>query len=203
MTVDLLNPPKRRIDREDVLPMDAFAQQRAERRKDLVNIKKDRRVAVGPYCTFYFESYATMWWQIHEMLFIEKGGESQIEDELRAYNPLIPKGRELIATMMIEIEDESLRRHWLARLGHIETTITLEIDGELPSRAIPEDDVERTTADGKTSSVHFLHFPFADRQITAFRDLDRRAVLSVNHENYGHMAVLTPTVRAALAGDFL
>src|SRR5690606_12633858 len=97
--------------------------------------------------------------QIQEMLYIERGGDAQLTDELAAYNPLIPQGRELVATFMIEIEDEARRRRILAKLGGIEKTITLEIDGAA-IQAVPEADQERTTATGKTSSVHFLHFPF-------------------------------------------
>ena len=108
------------ITRADIMDMAEYAKIRAAKRKELVGVKKNRRVPIGPYATFYFESYETMWLQIHEMLYIEKGGENQIPDELAAYNPLIPKGRELVATLMFEIDDETLRKSILGRLGGVE-----------------------------------------------------------------------------------
>ncbi len=139
--------------------------------------------------------------QVHEMLFIEKGGDAQLEDELRAYNPLIPSGRDLVATMMIEIEDADRRGRVLGQLGGIEATISISVGGET-IKAVPEGDVERTTPDGKTSSVHFLKFPFTATAIAAFRTPGARAVLAIGHSNYDHMAALPEPVRAALAEDF-
>ena len=164
-------------------------------------MKKNRRIHVGPDVTFYFENRATMLHQIHEMLAVEKGGEEQIEGELRAYNPLIPRGRELVATMMIEIE-EAVRRHAMLRqLGCIDESITLTI-GDEAIASVPETDVERTTADGKTSTVHFVRFPFTDAQVAAFRDPGARAVLGFSHPAYGHMTTIPDAVRAALSEDF-
>ena len=91
---------KTEITRDDILSPAQYEAERKEHRSRIVELKKHRRLEVGPVCTFYFESYETMWAQIHEMLFIEKGGEEQIADELSAYNPLIPKGQELVATVM-------------------------------------------------------------------------------------------------------
>ena len=95
---------KHEIGRADILPMEDYAARRAELKREISGIKRNRRIEVGPFATFYFESYRTMWHQIHEMLYIEKGGEDQIAGELGAYNPLIPKGRELVATVMFEID---------------------------------------------------------------------------------------------------
>ncbi len=89
----------------DILPMAEYAKVRAAERRRIAALKRDRRVEVGPHVTFYFESYETMWLQVHEMVWIEKGGPEQMPDELAAYNPLIPKGRELVATFMVEIDD--------------------------------------------------------------------------------------------------
>lgn len=139
--------------------------------------------------------------QVHEMLAVEKGGEEQIEDELRAYNPLIPQGRELVATMMIEIDDAVRRDRVLRQLGGIEKTASILIGGETIS-AVPESDVERTTADGKTSSVHFLRFPFTDAQVAAFRDGTARCLLALVHPAYDHMAAIPESARAVLAADF-
>ena len=193
------------ITRDDIMALDAYGKVRVESRKRISAMKEHRRVSVGPYATFYFENRDTMLHQIHEMLYIEKGGEGQIADELSAYAPLVPNGHELVATLMIEIEEENLRRRELARMGHIEDDIifTIEAGGErVVVKAVPEDDEERTTPEGKTSSVHFLHFPFDAAAIALFRKPDSRVTLGIEHPNYGHMAVLPAAVKAALAADF-
>lgn len=192
---------KHEITREDILPMAEYARIRDEQRRRIAGIKRDRRLAVGPDITFYFENYATMLHQVHEMLHVERGGEAQIADELRAYNPLVPKGSELVATMMIEIEDPRRRDRVLRTLGGIENTVDM-IVGETVIHAVPEGDVERTTAEGKTSSVHFLRFPFEAAQVAAFRQPGTRVIVGVGHPNYQHMAVMPEAVRAALAQDF-
>jgi len=189
------------LTRDDILPLETFEAERATRRRELQALKGARRVAVGPFTTFYFECYETMWWQVHEMLRTERGGEAQIADELAAYNPLIPNGRELVATFMIEIGDEVRRTRELARLGGIERAIAFRI-GERKIPAVPEDDIERTTADGKTSAVHFLHFPFAPADIAAFRAPEPEITLAIGHPDYRHAAVLPPATVAALARDF-
>ena len=192
---------RHRITRADVIPMAEFAQARQERRRALLPVKKLRRIEVGPSACFYFENYDTMWLQIHEMLFIEKGGEEQIEGELQAYNALIPQGAELVATVMFEIDNEAERRNFLARIGGIEHTMFMGFAGETVA-AMPEDDAERTRADGKASSVHFVHFKFTQAQIEKFRRPDAQAILGFKHPNYGHMAVLPEASRAELAKDF-
>lgn len=192
---------KTTITHADILPLDEFQRVRKDKRAEVVAIKKNRRVGVGPFCTFYFENYATMWWQIQEMLFIEKGGAEQLEDELRAYEPLIPKGRELVATFMIEVEDAARRPIILAQLTNIDHMITLEFGGH-KIKAVPEDDAERNREDGKTSSVHFLRFPFTAEQIADFRKPGTRVLLAVEHPNYGHIAVMPDAVRDSLAKDF-
>lgn len=192
---------KREITRADILSMDDYARQRGELRRRLGEQKRHRRLAVGPHATLYFENYDTMWAQVHEMLFVERGGEAQIADELHAYNPLIPQGRELVATLMFEVPDEGQRRRLLAGLGGVENTVALLI-GEERIAAIPETDVERTDDSGKASSVHFLHFPFNEAQSAAFRDLASRAMAAIDHSRYGHMAIIPDDVRQALLGDF-
>ena len=192
---------KRRIERSDIIPMAAYESERKERRKKLVAVKRHRRVEVGPVCTFYFENYETMWHQVHEMLFIEKGGEEQIEDELSAYNPLIPQGRELVATVMFEIDDPVRRKAFLSKLGGVEETAFIEIDGTERVLGTPEEDVDRTTADGKASSVQFIHFPVTDAQAEAMKRPNARVVLGFTQAHYSHMAVLTEETRGALAAD--
>jgi hypothetical protein len=141
-----------------------------------------------------------MWLQVQEMLRIEKGGEEQLAGELQAYNPLIPQGDELIATMMLEIEDGNRRNATLLTLGRIEETIFMEIGAE-KIMATPTEYDDRTTPDGKTSSVHWLRFKLTPEQITRFKT--ERVVIGVGHKNYGHMAVLGDETRSALAKDFV
>ena len=142
-----------------------------------------------------------MWRQVHEMLYIERGGEAQVEDELRAYNPLVPKGDELVCTVMFEIDDPARRKTFLSRLGGVEETMTLEFAGEVV-KGVPEADVDRTSADGKASSVQFIHFPFTPEQIAKFRTPGTRVIIGFAHPAYGHMAVMPEEMRAALAEDF-
>ena len=192
---------KHEITRGDLMPIPEYAKLRKEKRQALVAAKRDRRLHVGPYATFHFESYDSMWHQIHEMLYIEKGGEAQIEDELRSYNSLIPNGRELVATIMFEIDDEKQRRAFLAKLGGVEESVFIRFDGETV-RGVPEEDVDRTSADGKASSVQFIHFPFTPEQIRKFRRSGAEATLGFSHPAYGHLAILPEAMRTALAQDF-
>ena len=141
-----------------------------------------------------------MWYQVQEMLWIEKGGAEQLPDELAAYNPMIPQGAELTATLMFGIPDETKRRLILGQLGGVEESISISIGGDRV-KAVAETDLDRTTADGKTSSVHFLHFPFTPGQIAAFR-AGGDILVRIDHPNYGHAAILSDAVRAELAGDF-
>ncbi len=188
------------ITRDDIIPVEEYAKTRKARHKALAEMKRDRRLEIGPHATFYFENYDTMWHQIHEMLYIERGGEAQIADELSAYNPLIPKGRELVATLMFEIEDAAQRHRILSRLGGVEETVTMEIDGDKVT-GTPETDVDRTTAAGKASSVQFIHFPLTEAQAARVKAAGTRVVVGIGHPQYGHMAVMPERVRAALATD--
>ena len=185
----------------DILPMEEYAKQRTELRRRIGAIKRNRRVEVGPFVTFYFESYDTMWLQVQEMIYIEKGGPAQVPDELEAYNPLVPKGAELTATFMIEIDEPDRRARMLATLGGIEETAFIGI-GDETIRTIPEQDQDRTTAEGKASSVQFVHFPFTPAQIAAFSQPGVQVILGIDHANYRHMTVLPEAVRAELARDF-
>jgi hypothetical protein len=189
------------ITREDILAFDDYAASRKERKRALTAVKKDRRMEVGPHTTFYFENYETMWNQIHEMLYIERGGDNQIPDELSAYNPLIPQGRELVATVMFEIGDADRRAKVLATLGGVEETIFITVGNE-KIKGVPEIDVDRTNADGKASSVQFVHFPFSDSQVEAFTAGDAAVSVGFNHDSYAHAAGMPTAVRAALSKDF-
>ena len=189
------------ITRADIMPMEEYGKIRENRRRSISAMKRARRVAVGPDTTFYFENYDTMLHQVHEMLYVEQGGDAQIEDELSAYNPLIPRGDALVATFMIEVDNPVRRAKVLRELAGVEEHIAMII-GEERVAAVADDDAERTTADGKTSSVHFLRFPFTPAQIEAFRTERARVILAVEHPNYTHMAVLADETRRALAADF-
>ena len=191
---------KHEITRDDIISMERYGAERKARREKLVAVKRSRRVEIGPVCTFYFENYETMWHQVHEMLFIEKGGEAQISDELAAYNPLIPNGRELVATVMFEIDDPVRREAFLAKLGGVEETAFLEIGGDSVAGR-PEEDVDRTSAAGKASSVQFIHFPLSEAQAAAVKAAGSRIVLGFTHPSYSHMTVLPEETCAALAED--
>ncbi len=194
---------KRSIQRDDIQSLAVYGAERPERRRAIIAYKRHRRLEVGPVAAFYFENYATMLSQIQEMLWIEKGGEEQIADELAAYNPLIPQGRELVATLMFEIADPDRRAAMLSWLGGVEETVSLEVAGrKILARPDAEDGIERTRADGKTSSIHFLHFPFQAEQISAFRAPGARVIAAIEHPEYAHMAVMPEAMRQALAEDF-
>jgi hypothetical protein len=192
---------KHRVTREDILPTADYAAIRKEQRKRITEIKRRRRVEIGPFATFYFENYETMRHQIQEMLHIEQGGEAQIEDELAAYNPLVPQGKELVATVMFEIDDPARRASVLAHLGGIEHHVFLDIAGQRV-RGEPDPTRENTSPEGKASSVQFLRFPFTEDQINRFKTPGAQVIAGFDHPNYGHMAVLPEPVRAALAEDF-
>ena len=192
---------KHRIDRDDIVPLETYGPERPERRRAIIAYKRPRRQEVGPFAAFYFENYTTMLSQIQEMLWIEKGGEEQLADELAAYNPLIPQGQELVATLMFEIDNPEVRARFLSGLGGVEETTFFDLDGEVVE-GVPEEDVNRTNADGKASSVQFLHFPFSADQIDKFKNPDTRIMLGIEHEKYAHAVILPPEVRDALAADF-
>ncbi|HEX4179434.1 MAG TPA: DUF3501 family protein [Caulobacteraceae bacterium] len=192
---------ERRITREDVIANAEFAAQRKARRAALLPLKRLRRLDVGPYCSFYFECFETMLFQIQEMLLVEKGGEEQLADELAAYNPLVPQGAELVATVMFEIDDELRRARILGRLAGVDDRFFIQI-GDTRAPGVPEGDIERNREDGKTSSVHFLHFALTPTQIAAFRDPSVSAMVGCDHPLYAHLTVLRPETRGELAKDF-
>jgi hypothetical protein len=192
---------KKEILKEDIMPLDVYIKNRKELRKNIVNFKKDRRIALGPYATFYFESYETMLAQVQEMLYIEKGGDEQLKDELTAYNPLIPNGKELTATLMFEIDNPVSRSAFLGKVGGIEEKIFIKIEGEIV-KAIPEEDVDRTSAEGKASSVQFIHFKFSDEQIQKFKLDGAEVEIGIDHKEYSHTTKLSLANLSSLSADF-
>jgi len=140
--------------------------------------------------------------QIQEMLYIEKGGDNQLKDELAAYNPLIPKGKELVATLMFEIDNPILRAKFLGRLGGVEKNVFIKIDNE-KIYAVPEEDLDRTTAEGKASSVQFVHFKFSDDQIAKFKSNKANVEIGIDHKEYQHYTKLSEQNIKTLSSDFI
>ena len=197
-----MSKEKRQIEKKDLMPATAYAEKRKQIRKNLVEFKKNRRIALGPYATFYFESFETMVAQIQEMLHIEKGGDEQLKDELNAYNPLVPNGKELTATLMFEIDNPLSRGAFLGKVGGIEEKIFIKINDEV-IKAVPENDVDRTSAEGKASSVHFIHFKFNDNQISKFKSDIINIELGIDHKEYSHATKLTDDNIKSLSADFI
>ena len=190
------------VTKADIIPLEQYSKNRKKFRKEIIEFKKTRRVPVGPYATFYFECYETMLAQIQEMLYIEKGGSDQLKVELNAYNPLIPKGKELVATLMFEIDDVLSRTEFLNKVGGIERNVFIKINDEI-IRSISEKDVDRTSSEGKASSVQFIHFNFTDEQINKFKNLSNKVILGINHNLYNHTVEIIENTRKALIADFV
>ena len=189
------------IQKSDLLAPDVYEKNRRQMRKELVEFKKDRRVPLGPYATFYFESYETMLAQVQEMLHIEKGGDEQLKDELTAYNPLIPNGKELVSTLMFEIDNPVIRATFLGKLGGVEENVFIKIDNDI-IYGKPEIDVDRTSAEGKASSVQFIHFEFDQNQISKFKGNNVSIELGIDHKEYSHSTKLSESTIKALSSDF-
>ena len=197
-----MSKEKRQIEKKDLIPTDVYVNSRKQIRKELVEFKKNRRIALGPYATFYFESFETMLAQVQEMLYIEKGGDEQLTDELIAYNPLVPNGKELTATLMFEIDNPVSRATFLGKVGGIEEKVFLKIDNEIIN-AMPEKDVDRTSKKGKASSVQFIHFKFNDEQISKFKSDNSSIDLGINHKEYLHTTKLNKDNIKSLLADFI
>tara|TARA_B100001741_G_C16275323_1_gene469671 strand:- start:50 stop:643 length:594 start_codon:yes stop_codon:yes gene_type:complete len=192
---------KRIIEKKDIIPLEDYTKQRKELRKNIVEFKKNRRVQLGPYATFYFESFETMLAQVQEMLYIEKGGEEQLKDELIAYNPLVPNGKELTATLMFEIDNPISRAAFLGKVGGIEEKVYMKVNGDL-IKAVPEEDVDRTSEEGKASSVQFIHFKFNDNQINNFKLNPMKIEIGIDHDEYSHSTKLNEATVKSLLADF-
>ena len=196
-----MNKQAKIIDKFDLMTLDQYSKNRKQLRKNLIEFKKRRRIPIGPYATFYFECYETMLAQIQEMLHIEKGGEEQLKDELDAYNPLIPKGNELVATLMFEIDNPVSRSAFLNKVGGIENNAYLKIVSE-KIYSIPEEDLDRTSAEGKASSVQFVHFNFTDEQIKKFKNNNIEVIIGIDHKEYSHFTKIPEATRVTLSVDF-
>lgn len=193
----------RHVRPEDIiLDPAAYRPIRAERRKEILKIKEHRRVTVGPFAMFYFETFETMRHQVQEMVYTERGGEAQLAEELEAYNPLVPDGHELVATVMFEITDPERRDRALQSLVGVEKAMALVVDGEeIPGQAESQAEPDRG-GPPRTGSVHFVHFRFTSEQIAAFRKDGAKVALQIMHPAYSHVAILPEATRKALALDF-
>ncbi|MFM6950396.1 MAG: DUF3501 family protein [Novosphingobium sp.] len=191
----------RTITADDILPLDRYELIRNDKKQEALLRKKLTRMGVGPHATALFETWDSMWLQVQEMLRIEKGGADQLVDELSAYDPMVPKGRELTCTLLFEIEDPVRRDAFLRTIGGVEDHIALQIGGHVV-KARAEGDVERTReSDGKASAVHFLHFDFDDAAIAAWQSGEGNAMLVIDHPNYGHAAIINADSREYLGRE--
>ena len=197
----IMSKEAREVTKNDIIPLKQYSKNRKQLRKNLIEFKKDRRISLGPYATFYFECYETMLAQIQEMLYIEKGGEEQLQDELKAYNPLIPKGKELVVTLMFEIDNPVSRTAFLNKVGEIEKKIYMKVGSE-KIESVPEHDIDRTSAEGKASSVQFVHFNFTEEQIKKFKDNNFEITIGIDHKEYSHFTKIPDNTRSALSNDF-
>ncbi len=200
MTEGLSKQP-RQLTRDDFLPPAEYLPVRRERRRRLSELKRRRQVEIGPFAIFHFENFETVRHQIQEMLYIEKGGDAQLEEELEAYGPLIPQGTDLVATVMLEIDDPVRRGAVLARLGGIENHAYIDVDGHRV-RSDPDPTRENTSPEGKASAIQFLKFAFAPDLISRFKTPGTQIVVGFDHPGYAHMAGLPEPMCAALAEDF-
>jgi len=190
-----------KLQRHDLLSLEAYAVQRNDFRARVMAHKKNRHVQLGAHLTLAFEDRLTIQYQIQEMLRIERIFEANgINDELEAYNPLIPDGKNLKATLFVEYPDVEQRKRELARLGGLEHGITLTVDGHAPVTAIADEDMDRSD-EGKTAAVHFLRFELSDGMIEDWKG-GAAVTIASTHSEMCEEAALSPTLRKALAEDF-
>ncbi len=189
-----------KLTREQLMSLEQYAEQRAEFRQEVIEHKKDRRVAIGPNLFLYFEDRLTIQYQVQEMLRIERIFEADgIQEELDAYNPLIPDGSNLKCTAMLEYQDVEERKRQLAMLTGIENHVWVRVEGFEPVYAIANEDLERST-DEKTSAVHFMRFELTPEMVGALR-AGAGLVMGVNHDLYRYETDVTDASRASLLAD--
>lgn len=189
------------LTRDDLWSLEEYAQRRADFRKEVMAHKKNRRLALDEHANLYFEDTTTIRYQIQEMLRIEKVFEAQgIQDELDAYNPLIPDGDNWKATFMLEYDDEAERRESLKRLIGIEDKVWMQVEGFERVHAIADEDLDRED-DDKTSTVHFVRFQLNVDMIRAAK-AGKAIHAGIDHDNYPHLDVRVPdNIRKSLVAD--
>lgn len=192
---------QRSITADDILAPEQYELIRKDKKQEAIARKQLTRISVGPHATILFENWDSMWLQIHEMLRIEKGGAEQLVDELSAYDPMVPKGSELTATVLFEVADPVRRDAFLRTIGGVDEHISIQVGGHV-IKARPEGDVERTReSDGKASAVHFFHFDFTPEAMAAWNDPAQTAMVVIDHPNYGHAALVSRETRDFLARE--
>ena len=189
------------IKETEILSRSTYLDKRKSLRENMVSRKKFRRIDIGPYITIYFENKDTIIHQINEMVFIENGGKEQVKDEIAAYKSLVPNGKELVATVMVEIDNPIKRADFLGKMGGFEEKIDIKINN-IKVKGIAELDGDRTTADGKASSVQFVHFEFNDENINNIKKNKDKVSISIEHENYKHSTILNISTVEELIKDF-
>jgi hypothetical protein len=189
-----------KLDRASLWSLEQYAELRDQFRADVIAHKKPRRIAIGPHATLYFEDFMTMKYQVQEMLRTERIFEAAgIDEEIDAYNPLIPDGANLKATFMIEYGDADERREALARLGGIEDTVWLQAEGGEKVYAIANEDLDRSEGD-KASAVHFLRFEIGPETISAFKS-GATITFGIDHEGLAGAVTLDAAQTESLAAD--
>jgi hypothetical protein len=190
------------LTQDDLMTLEDYSKVRDDFRRSAIDHRRLRQVSIGPNCTLAFEDRDTVKYQVQEMLFIERTFTTNgIKDELDAYNPLIPNGMNLIATMTLEYGDPDLRKVKLEQLKNIEDTVFLRIQGHQRIYAIADEDLERST-DSKTSAVHFLRFELKPGEIIDFKDSANKVYLGIGHDLYPYEIQLKDEVRNELVKDF-
>jgi hypothetical protein len=190
-----------KLTRDDLYSLEQYSEIRDEFRNQVMSHKRNRRVELGTNAALYFEDRLTMQYQVQEMLRIERIFEAAgINDELEAYNPLIPDGSNWKATFMVEFSEVEERRAMLTRLIGIENKVYVQVDGFDRVYAIADEDLERSD-EHKTSAVHFMRFELSTEQVDALKSGAALAA-GIDHENYQvEIAPLPENVRQSLIGD--
>ena len=189
-----------KLEISNLLSLEEYDSERENLKKDVINHKKNRTVSIGDNIVLIFEDYKTIKYQVQEMLRIEKiFKKDEIQEEIDAYNPLIPDGTNLKATMLIMYPDVEVRRQMLLKLHDIENNIWISV-GQKKVIAFADEDLDRST-DEKTSAVHFLRFQFTHDEVTEFLSSDN-IVIGVNHKEYDKEVILDKAVKESLERDF-
>lgn len=190
----------RKVERGDILTLDEYERVRAQKIKEITEMKKKRRVQVGDKVSLLFENFHTVWFQIQEMVRAERMvRDEDIQFEIDTYNELIPEKNQLSATMFIEIPDEEERRAMLPKLVGIHDTVMLHIGRNHTVKAYADEKSKMDYAEGKASVVHFLKWDLTPEQVRDFKDNVVR--LEINHENYKAMVEIPPELKEELARE--
>jgi hypothetical protein len=188
---------------QDLYSLEQYSAHRPDYKRRAVEHRKRRQIRLGMNMTLHFEDRVTVQYQIQEMLLIERTFSPQgIQDELDAYNPLIPTGTNLKATLTIEYSDPQIRQQQLSRLRGVEDLVYVQVEGHDPVYAIADEDLDRST-DEKTAAVHFLRFEFTEHMIKTLSESQTGLTMGVNHDNYSHSTPIHAGTINSLIADFV